>query len=139
MSKKDVARHVIFYELVGFGLLYGFLWLDEILDLPRRILGAPGTPINWRESLFESSLALVLAAAVVVLTRAFLKRIKYLEGFLIFCAGCKRVCSGGRWVPVDVFVRDHADVTITHGLCPDCIQHYCGGWDEPHARHSTEA
>jgi PAS domain S-box-containing protein len=43
-----------------FILLCIFTWLNEILDLPHLLLGAPGTPVNWRESLIET----VLIAAV---------------------------------------------------------------------------
>lgn len=129
MSRKSVVRHVVWFELLGFSLVILFLWLDEILDLPRRLMGAPATPVNWRESLFESLLTAVLALLAVWLTRKFLLHIKYLEGFLLFCAGCKRIRYKGFWVPADVFMRDHCEVTITHGLCPECLEHYCEGWE----------
>ena len=128
MSQKRLTKRIVAYELIGFGLLVLFLWLDELMDLPYFLFGAPATPINWRESLLESGLAVVLGVVVVVFTRLFMARIKYLEGFLIFCAGCKRIRYGGSWVPVDVFMRDHSDVSVSHGLCPECIELYCGGW-----------
>ena len=37
-------------------LLCILVWLDEILDLPHLLLGAPPTPINWREALGETAL-----------------------------------------------------------------------------------
>jgi hypothetical protein len=129
-TKKELTRHVILYELLGFGLITLFLWLDEILDLPHFCFGAPATPINWRESSFESLLTIGFAAIVIFLTHQFLTRIKYLEGFLVFCAGCKRVRLKGQWIPVDVFVRDHSEAEISHGLCPDCMAQYCGGWKQ---------
>ena len=36
-----------------FVLLGVLVWLDEILSLPR-LLGAPHTPINWREAIIET-------------------------------------------------------------------------------------
>lgn len=123
-----MVRHVVELELVGFGLVVLFLWLDEVLDLPRLLMGAPATPVNWRESLFESLLTAGLAMLAVWVTRRFLLHIKYLEGFLVFCAGCKRVKYRDEWVPADTFVREHSEATITHGLCPECQERYCGEW-----------
>lgn len=139
MLGKTLTKRVVAYELIGFGLLVLFLWLDEVLDLPRFLLGAPATPINWRESLLESGLAIVLGGVVIVFTHLFLARIKYLEGFLIFCAGCKRIRFGGDWIPVDVFMRDHSDVSVSHGICPECIELYCGDWANrpPHMTTGT--
>jgi hypothetical protein len=133
-TKQGLARHVIAYEVLGFGLVTLFLWLDEILDLPHYCFGAPATPINWRESCFESLLTIGLASMVIFLTHQFLTRIKYLEGFLLFCAGCKKVRLKGEWIPVDVYVRDHSDASISHGLCPDCLTMYCGDWKVPDSR-----
>lgn len=133
-TRKELTKHVVSYELLGFGLVIFFLWIDEILDLPHYVLGAPATPINWRESLFESLLTVGLAALAVYLTRQFLMHIKYLEGFLLFCAGCKKVRLKGVWIPVDVFVRDHSAAEVSHGLCPDCLALYCGDWKAPDTR-----
>jgi hypothetical protein len=131
MTKRSIIRHIVLYEIIGFGPVILFLWLDEILDLPHHLLGAPATPINWAESALESVLAFFLVGMVILLTRRFLRHIKYLEGFLLFCAGCKRVRYHAQWIPVDVFVRDHSEADITHGLCPDCLDQYAGGWGAP--------
>ena len=53
-----------------FILLCIFVWLNEILDLPHLLLGAPPTPINWREALSET----VLIATVGVLAISRLVR-----------------------------------------------------------------
>jgi len=137
MSKVSIVRRIILFEVLGFTPVILFLWLDEILDLPHHLLGAPATPINWAESAFESVLALLLTGLVIFLTRQFLSHIKYLEGFLLFCAGCKRIRYKGTWVPVDVYVRDSSEAMVSHGLCPSCIEQYCGGWDEPHKHFET--
>ena len=132
MSKISIVRRIILFEVLGFTPVILFLWLDEILDLPHHLLGAPATPVNWVESAFESVLALLLTGLVIFLTRQFLGHIKYLEGFLLFCAGCKRIRYKGTWVPVDVYVRDSSEAMVTHGLCPACVEQYCGGWNEPY-------
>ena len=133
-TRKQLVRHVIAYELLGFGLVVLCLWIDELMDIPHHFLGAPATPVNWRESLLESLLTLGLAAMAVFLTRQFLMHIKYLEGFLIFCAGCKKVRMKGQWIPVDLYLRDHSAADISHGLCPDCLTQYCGDWNASDSR-----
>lgn len=130
MASARLCQRLVRCETIGFVLVLVCLWADELLDLPHRVLGAAATPVNWRESLLESVLVLALAALVVALTRRNVARIRYLEGFLLVCAACKRVRIDQKWVPVDVFMRDRSDMHVTHGLCPDCIKAYAGGWGE---------
>ena len=50
-----------------------------------------------------------------------LARIKTLTGLLPICCQCKKIRTGkGSWVPVDAYIMDHTDATLTHGICPDC-------------------
>jgi hypothetical protein len=131
VKKENVARRVIAYELIGFALVIGMLWVNEITDLPHRLFGTVATPVNWRESLLETVLALPVCFLAIWLSRRLLLHIKYLEGFLIFCAGCKRVRSEGKWIPIDAFMHDHSEVHITHGLCPDCLDKSCSAAETP--------
>jgi len=57
-----------------------------------------------------------------------LGEVKRLTGLLRVCAWCRRVrTDAGGWVSMEVFMRDHADIDITHGICPDCVrEHYPG-------------
>jgi hypothetical protein len=42
---------------------------------------------------------------------------------LPICASCKSIRDDtGYWTQVDVYIRDHADVEFSHGLCPECAQ-----------------
>ena len=126
MSKASVLKRLLIFELVGFAVLTAMLWINEAADLPHVLFGFERTPFNWRESLLETALAVALAGLVVMLTRRLLARIQYLEGFLLFCAGCKRVRHEGKWIPVDSFIPDHSEARITHGLCPDCLERIYG-------------
>ncbi|OQA24498.1 MAG: hypothetical protein BWY59_02181 [Verrucomicrobia bacterium ADurb.Bin345] len=117
---NHLPKKIIVLECAGFALIVTMLWLNEILDLPRLLFGAPETPINWRESLVESLVVIALAGLVTSVTRLTLARIKYLEGFILVCAACKRVCIRHEWIAFDVFLRDHSDAKVSHGLCPLC-------------------
>ena len=48
--------------------------LDEILDLPHLLLGAPPTPINWKEIVAELPLIVILAGLALWLAQLFEKR-----------------------------------------------------------------
>ncbi len=139
MTKKTLIERVLAYEIMGFGAIIVFLWANEIFDLPHVLFRVPATPINWAESLFESVLVVLAALPILAFTRHFLRRIRYLEGFLLFCAGCKRVRVEGKWIAVDLFIRNQSAAEVSHGLCPDCLQQYVGGWGEPaHREFTTE-
>jgi DNA-binding response OmpR family regulator len=50
-----------------------------------------------------------------------LGQVKRLEGLLPICAWCKKVRNDENyWQDVDVYLGDHSDAEITHGICPDC-------------------
>jgi hypothetical protein len=52
-----------------------------------------------------------------------LDNIKTLRGLIPICANCKKIRDdNGYWQQVEVYVRDHSEVTFTHGLCPECTK-----------------
>mgnify|MGYP001281250091 FL=1 len=65
MHGRHFLKRILWLELLGGFLLLLFLWVDEVLDLPHHLLGAPATPVNVRESLFESLILLVLGMAIL--------------------------------------------------------------------------
>jgi DNA-binding response OmpR family regulator len=49
--------------------------------------------------------------------------IETLQRFLPICAGCKKIRNDeGYWKEVEEYILDNLDVSISHGLCPDCIR-----------------
>jgi K+-sensing histidine kinase KdpD len=56
-----------------------------------------------------------------------LAEVKRLSGLLPICAWCKRIRDDdGNWHPMEDFIRSHTDASITHGICPDCLQKNLG-------------
>jgi PAS domain S-box-containing protein len=52
-----------------------------------------------------------------------LAKVKTLSGLLPICASCKRIRDdAGYWTQVEVYIRDHADVEFSHGICPECFK-----------------
>ncbi|MEW6068432.1 MAG: hypothetical protein AB1610_09100 [Nitrospirota bacterium] len=123
MPKNMLTKRIIAYEMVGFGLIMGLLWIDEIFDIPR-LFGAEATPINWVESIFETVIVFALCIFIVIFSWKFLKRIKYLEGFLPVCSFCKRIRVGTDWFPIEKYVTEHSEAEFSHGLCPECAEKY---------------
>jgi hypothetical protein len=47
--------------------------------------------------------------------------VRTLKGMLPICASCKKVRDdAGYWKQIEEYMREHADVQFTHGICPEC-------------------
>jgi DNA-binding NtrC family response regulator len=55
------------------------------------------------------------------LRRAF-DQIKTLRGIIPICLSCKKIRDDkGYWNEVEVYVRDHTEARLSHGVCPECM------------------
>ncbi len=118
--RRTTFRRLLALEAAGFLIVSVIIWLDELLDLPHRVFGAPPTPVRIAEGTLESVLTLALGAVVVVVTARAFRRILYLESLVVLCAWCRRVRDGDEWLTVEEFLeRQHAAET-THGICERC-------------------
>lgn len=51
-----------------------------------------------------------------------LSEIKTLRGIIPICSSCKKIRNDkGYWENVDVYLRDHTEAEMSHGMCPDCM------------------
>ena len=55
-----------------------------------------------------------------------LDRVKRLQGLLPICVHCHKIRSDDKsWQSLDQYFREHSDVQISHGVCPECLEkHY---------------
>ncbi len=52
-----------------------------------------------------------------------LSKVKTLSGLLPICASCKKIRDdAGYWNQIEAFLRSHAEVEFSHGICPDCFE-----------------
>lgn len=124
-GKNMIAQKVAWYETTAILFVIALSWLDEILDIPYVLLGGLATPINWRESLFESVIIAIVGAVIIRHTYKLLVRVSYLESILPVCACCKRIRVDSEfWQDIEQFVQERSETEFTHGICPDCIQKY---------------
>lgn len=126
MKQRRLHRALRAGLLTGFGLILATVWLDEVIDLPHRLLDAPATPVNYLESIFESIVIIVLALVVLSINRWALGQIRTLEGMLAVCSQCKKIRAGDQWVTIESYVAGHSEATFSHSLCPECARELYG-------------
>lgn len=123
VGKKTITRRVILYEGLAFLFTILIIWLDEVLDIPHLLLGGEATPVNWRESFFESVAIIILACVTITITRNVFRKMKYLEGILPVCASCKKIRDDKEcWHQIEEYIRDRSSADFSHGICPDCAR-----------------
>jgi len=58
-----------------------------------------------------------------------LAQVKTLSGLLPICAACKKIRDDqGYWQQVEVYIREHSEVSFSHGMCPDCFKEWYPGY-----------
>jgi hypothetical protein len=56
---------------------------------------------------------------------AALRNVRQLQGLIPICSSCKKVRDDtGYWGQVEEYISARTDADFTHGLCPDCLEHY---------------
>lgn len=57
--------------------------------------------------------------------RLALDEVSALRGILPICSGCKKIRDdAGYWHQVEAYFSAHSGTLFSHGLCPECIDHY---------------
>jgi len=55
------------------------------------------------------------------------ENIEKLEGLLPICASCKNIRdTKDHWSKVDEYIEKHSNVSLTHSICPDCVEKLYG-------------
>ena len=121
MSSKTSQNRVLWLQATAFALFIAFLWLSELFDLPHNLLGTPATPVNLAESAFHTVICLLLGTACIIVTAHLQRQVRYLEGFLVVCSGCKRVRVEGEWMDLELYLHQQAGTELSHGLCEECL------------------
>ena len=122
MKKEQFIKKIIRVEIIGFLIAIIISWLDEFLDLPHIFFGASPSPINYFESIFETTLLSVIAIIIIVITHMLLQRLNFLEGILPVCSFCKKIRIKKQWVPIERYIRDRSEADFSHSVCPECAE-----------------
>ncbi|MFN8583304.1 MAG: hypothetical protein U0163_20305 [Gemmatimonadaceae bacterium] len=114
-----MPRQMVLPQAIGFALVIVLIWADELIDVPHRLFGAPISPARVQEAVLESTVVAALGALVMFATWKLVRRLAYLESFVVLCSWCRRVLDDDRWVSFETFLGAHR-VRPSHGLCPEC-------------------
>ena len=118
MQTQTHISRILFYEGIGFFVIIALSWLNELV-MPN-LVGANQYVSNWRESVAETLIVLVVAIPVMILTKRLVSRLYYLEGFLRVCAWCKKLEHEGQWIPIEDFFERKFQTETSHGMCLAC-------------------
>ncbi len=110
---------ILWCENIGFLVLIALSWANEVLDLPRHVFGG-ATHVNWRESVIETLLILMVWGGLRVFTKRLLRRLYYLESFPRVCAWCRKLSHGDDWLPLEEYFAKGFNIETGHGICPAC-------------------
>jgi hypothetical protein len=119
LRKRDWG--IIAGEAVLFFIVLIVLGLDEFVDLPYQVLGAPQTPYRPQEYILESASILIVAIIVMIGTILTLRRIARLERFLRVCAWCRKVWVDNEWVTFEEYALKQHSLKASHGICDECV------------------
>jgi hypothetical protein len=97
------------------------LWLDEFVDLPYRLLGAPLTPYRPQEYILETVSILIIAIITITITFISLLRARRIERFLRVCAWCRKVWVDDEWVSFEEYTLKRHSLKSSHGICEECV------------------
>lgn len=102
--------------------LSGYLEPYEIMGLKKD--GTP-IPVQIRARMFEYKGRLSRVAVIRDLTeqKKAEAEIKALRGILPICASCKKIKDdNGTWEHLEVYINQHSEAKLSHGLCPECAK-----------------
>jgi hypothetical protein len=97
------------------------LWLDEVIDFPYLLLGAPPTPYRPQEYIIETASIVLVAIIIITTTMILLRRSRRLERFLRVCAWCRKVWVDDEWVSFEEYAMKMHSLKSSHGICEDCV------------------
>jgi hypothetical protein len=118
LSKIQVQRKVIIWEVAGFLIIILTCWVTEFFD----------PPFSFQQVIIETVFILLFGCVTIYLTWGLIRRLKYLEGFLVICASCKQVKVDDVWVGIEHIISSKSDLQLSHGLCPECAERLYGSY-----------
>lgn len=110
------------YEVEVFDSSGARIWL-EISERPYVEEGRVAGLIGVAREITGRKLAQAEREKLIGELQTALANIKTLRGFLPICSSCKKIRDDrGYWNQLEGYLRDHADVEFSHGICPQCAE-----------------
>jgi len=122
MNFRRGASRVLWYQSIGFLVIIGVLWLDQVQGLAEILFGGQPEERDWRGSAMGTLVVICIWAIVCGLTKRLVDRVHYLNGFLRICAWCRQVGHKARWMRLEEWFSEGFHIQTTHGICPECLK-----------------
>lgn len=121
MRRTNPLELIAFWQFLGFVLLLGVIWVDQVLDLSEVFFGTPRPGSSWLGASIVTVGVIVIGSITVAHTYVQQKRI--LQGFLRICTYCKKIkLDNQSWEQMEKYVTEHSRAEFSHGICPDCFK-----------------
>ncbi|MGH7259330.1 MAG: hypothetical protein ACREI9_01450 [Nitrospiraceae bacterium] len=94
------------------------------MTLAAYVISEPGAPIWMAVTNRALAIAAIWITAVLAWERAKAREhIAMLRNLLPMCASCHKIRDDkGYWSQVEQYLESHTQTTLTHGICPECLQ-----------------
>jgi len=121
MKRLSRKISIIIAEVLIFSAMLAVIWLDEFLDVPYRLFGAPPTPYRIEEYIIETASCALIGIVIITGTLLLLRRLDRVERYLRVCAWCRKVWMDDRWVTFEEYLSKQHTLQASHGMCPECM------------------
>ena len=119
----SVCPLVLWYAAQGNGPLAQLGPGDVLLRAHGGILAAASSVLLLASIVSERKRIARERDAVVTELQQALAEIKTLRGFIPLCAWCHKVRDdAGFWQEIEHYLDERTDATISHGICPACVE-----------------
>jgi len=114
---KLFSFYLIYKTIVEVGIKYPYELIFRELDTTIRNLSAE---IARREKVEKDREQLIIKLQNTLI------QVKTLRGLIPICAHCKKIRDDkGFWNQLEIYISEHSDAKLSHGICPDCLKkHY---------------
>jgi hypothetical protein len=116
LSKIQVQSKIIIWQIAGLLIIIMTCWVTEIFD----------PPFSFQQVIIETVFIILFGCLSISLTWKLIRRLKYLEGFLVICSSCKQVRVDDAWVSIEHIISNGSDLQLSHGICPECAERLYG-------------
>ena len=97
MKRLSRPINIVMAEILIFAAMMAVIWLDEFMDIPYRLFGAPPTPYRLAEYIIETASCAMVGVVIIIGTIMILRHIDRLEKYLRVCAWCRKVISASHF------------------------------------------
>ena len=118
LSRIQVQKRIIIGEVAGFLIIILTCWLTELFD----------PPFSFQQVIIETVAIMLFGCLTINLTWKLIRRMKYLEGYLVICASCKHVRIDDVWVSIEHILSSRSDLRFSHSICPECAGRLYGDY-----------